>query len=119
MPPFGFTGSYFEGKLYEGSVEKGSFHMGWVSQFFRKATLEVAILQGAVTPQPVPAAGGSGTEDFSTVFATCGWNVNAVVNPQLLPVPAGVNPNDCWTPAALHDLMTTTVHSTDTHMDKV
>ena len=119
VPPFGFTGSYFEGKLYEGGVEKGSFHMGWVSKFFRKATLEVAVLQGAIAPQPVPAAGGSGTEDFNTVFATCGWNVNAVVNPQPLPVPAGVNPNDCWTTAALHDLMTTTVHSTDTHLDKV
>lgn len=67
-PPFGFTSSYFEGKLYEGSVEKGSFFMGRVSQFFRKATLEVAILQGAVAPQPVPSASGAGTEDFRTVF---------------------------------------------------
>jgi len=118
-PPVGFTSSHFEGKLYEGGMEKGSFSMGWVSPFFRKATLEVAVLQGATAPQPVPAATGSGTEDFRTVFATCGWDVNAVINQTPLAVPPGINPNACWTAAALHDLMTTTVHSTDTHLDKV
>ncbi len=118
-PPFGFTNPYFEGKLYVGGMEKGSFSMGWISSFFRKATLEIAVLQGAVAPQPVPSLIGTGLENFRTIYATCGWDVNAVVNPNLLSAPPGVNPNTCWTNAALHNLMTTTVHSSDTHLDKV
>src|SRR5207247_717160 len=70
----GFTSSYFEGKLYEGGVEKGSFTMGWVSSFFRKATLEIDSLTGAVAPTAVPANPGPGTEDFKAVFAIAGWD---------------------------------------------
>jgi len=111
--PFGFGSPYFEGSLYEGGIEKGSFTMGWVSPYFRKATLEIATLQGAVAPAPV------GAEDFHSVFETAGWDVNAVLNPNPLSVPGGVNPNACWSSADLHNLMTSTVHTSDTHLDTV
>jgi hypothetical protein len=104
-PPLGFTSSYFEGKLYEGGVEKGTFTMGWVSSYFRRATIEVDTLVGAVAPQAVPASTGTGTEDIRTVFASAGWSVTVLYDQTGIPVPAGVNANACWAGANLHALM--------------
>src|SRR6185295_2786456 len=53
-PPPGYTSVYFEGKLFEGATEKGTFKMGWVSTSFRRATVEIDTLTGAVPPKPVP-----------------------------------------------------------------
>lgn len=103
--PVGFSGPYFEGKLYEGGVEKGTFTMGWVSSFFRRATIEVDTLTGSVAPTAVPALGGGGTEDIRTVFATAGWDVGVVYDQVNLPVPAGVTATNCWSSANLHALM--------------
>ena len=107
--PAGFVGSYFEGTLYEAGVARGTFTMGWVSSFFRKATLEIDTLAGAVAPQVVQASASSdsGTEDFSTVFATAGWDLNIVYGQTNVAVPAGVDPNACWSYANLHALMST------------
>jgi hypothetical protein len=103
--PAGFTSSYFEGTLYEGGVAQGSFTMGWVSNSFRKATLEIDTLVGCVAPTAVPALSGSGTEDFQTVFATAGWDLNVIYDQVNVPVPAGVNANTCWSNGDLHNLM--------------
>lgn len=109
--PFGFTSSYFEGTLYDGGVAQGSFTMGWVSNSFRKATLEIDTLVGCVAPTAVPALSGSGTEDFQTVFATAGWDLNVIYDQMNVPVPidpntgTAVNPNSCWSNANLHNLM--------------
>src|ERR1700752_438601 len=103
--PPGYTSVYFEGKLFEGATEKGTFKMGWVSTFFRRATVEIDTLTGAVPPKAVPAISGSGTEDFKTVFATAGWDLKGVYDRTNIPVPPGVNPTDCWSSANLHALM--------------
>lgn len=101
----GFGSSYFEGKLLEGGVEKATVVLGWVSDYFRRATLEIDTLQNAVAPQPVPALSGSGTEDFRTVFATVGWDLAVVYDQVQLIPPAGVVPTDCWPHPKLHELM--------------
>jgi hypothetical protein len=103
--PPGYTSVYFEGKLFEGTTEQGTFKMGWISSFFRRATVEIDTLTGAVAPQAVPAISGSGTEDFKTVFATAGWDLNVIYDQTNIPVPAGINPTDCWSSANLHALM--------------
>ncbi len=103
--PFGFTSSYFEGTLYDGGVAQGSFMMGWVSNSFRKATLEIDTLVGCVAPTAVPALSGSGTENFQTVFATAGWDLKVIYDQVNVPVPAGVNANTCWSNGDLHNLM--------------
>jgi hypothetical protein len=108
--PAGFTSSYFEGKLYENGVDQGTFSMGWVSSSFRRATLEIDVLTGAVGPQPV------GTDDFATVFAKAGWSLNVIRDQTNVPVPAGVNANACWTSANLHALMTS-VRNPATNLD--
>lgn len=110
--PAGFTSSYFEGKLYENGVERGTFIMGWVSTFFRRATLEIDVLTGAVGPQAV------GTEDFASIFAKAGWKLNVIRDQTNVPVPANVNANACWSSADLHALMTT-IRNPATNLDTV
>ena len=104
--PFSLTGGpFYEGRLFEGGVDKGSVTLAWVSKFFRRATLEIDTLVGAVRPAPVPDGAG-GTEFFDTVFAKTGWQL-AVVQDQLnVPVPSGVVATNCWSSADLHALMT-------------
>lgn len=117
MPPPGYTSVYFEGKLFEGATEQGTFKMGWVSSYFRRATLEIDTLKGAVPPLPVPASSGTGTEDFKTVFKTAGWNLNVIYDQKNIKVPAGVNANACWDHADLHALMAS-VRKPTTDLDK-
>lgn len=105
VPPPGYTSVYFEGKLFEGATEKGTFKMGWVSSFFRRATIEIDTLKGAVAPQPVPSITGIGNEDFKTVFKTAGWDLNVIYDQTNIPVPPGVVATNCWTSANLHALM--------------
>jgi hypothetical protein len=104
VPPTGFSGGFFSGKLFEAGAERGAFTLGWVSSFFRKATVEIDSLAGAVAPLAVPAPGG-GTEDFRTIFATAGWDVTPVYDQTNVPIPAGVNAVACWNAADLHALM--------------
>lgn len=122
VPPPGYTSRYFEGKLYESGVERGTFTMGWVSSFMRKATLEIDTLVGAVAPAGVLNLAGTGTEDFRTVFASAGWDLNVIYNQTNIPVPIDpatslpVNPNSCWSDANLHALMLT-VRDPATNLD--
>jgi hypothetical protein len=108
--PAGFGSAYFEGTLYDGGVPQGTFTMGWVSSFFRKATIEIDTLTGAVAPQAV------GTEDIRSVYANAGWDVNVVYDQTNIPVPAGVNATACWSNADLHALMTS-VRNPSTNLD--
>ena len=116
-PPNGYSGSYFEGSLYENGVNKGTFKMGWVSTFFRKATLEIDTLVGSVAPQPVPSATGVGNEDFRTIYEDVGWDLKVLYNDTDLPVPAGLDPTTRWTRAEYQDFMANNISST-TDLDK-
>jgi hypothetical protein len=103
--PFSLTGGpFYEGRLFDGAVDKGSVTLGWVSKFFRRATLEIDTLAGAVRPAPVPDGAG-GTEFFDTVFAKTGWQLSVVQDQLNVPVPPGVTPTNCWSGADLHGLM--------------
>jgi hypothetical protein len=102
-PPLG-AGPRFVGRWVEGGVDKGTVSMSWVSSFFRRASVEVDTLVGAVAPQPVPDGTG-GTEYFDTIYAKHGWQLSVVRDQTDVPVPAGVNPTDCWSSANLHALM--------------
>jgi hypothetical protein len=92
--PVGYAGDYFAGTLYTGGAPQGTFTMGWVSDSFRRATVEIDTVAGAASPTPVPAISGSGAEDIRTAFASAGWDVTVIydqVDPSA--VPAGFNPN--------------------------
>ena len=104
--PPNIPGAYFEGELVANGSVLGSISMGWVSSFFRKATIEVDTVQGAVAPQAVPALAGSGTEDFTTMMATAGWDARVVYDQ--INVPSSIpDPTQCWSDGQLHALMTT------------
>src|SRR2546421_627531 len=64
-PPSGYTGAYLTGQVYIGGVLQTSMSitLAWVSDHYRKATVEVHTMTGAVAPAPVPASGG-GTKYF-------------------------------------------------------
>ncbi|WP_298877888.1 hypothetical protein [uncultured Bradyrhizobium sp.] len=114
--PFSLTGGpFYEGRLFENGVDKGSVTLAWVSKFFRRATLEIDTLVGAVRPALVPDGAG-GTEFFDTIFARTGWQLNVVQDQLNVPVPAGVVPTNCWSSADLHALMTS-VRNPATNLD--
>ena len=97
--PFGYPSVYFEGRLYENGVDKGSVSLGWVSSYFRRATIEVDTVVGAVAPQAV------GTESLRTVYAKAGWDVRVTYDQTNVAIPGGVNSTACWSSANLHALM--------------
>jgi hypothetical protein len=103
-PPF--AGPHFVGSWIEGGVDRGAVTLSWVSSFFRRATVEIDTLVGAVPPQPVPDGAG-GTEFFDTIYAKHGWDLTVRSDQNNVPVPAGVTPTDCWSSGALHNLMST------------
>ena len=97
--PFGYPSVYFEGRLYENGVDKGSVSLGWVSSYFRRATVEVDTVVGAVAPQ------AAGTESLRSIYARAGWDVAVTYDQTNLAIPAGVSATSCWTNANLHALM--------------
>lgn len=122
--PFGYRGAYYTGTLLEGGVARGSVELGWVSPSFRRCTIEVDTLNGAVAPQPVPAhplsraaAAGLAQEDFRTMMASAGWDARIEYDQVSIPTPAGVNATACWSDANLHNLMSN-VRKATTDLDK-
>ncbi len=116
-PSFLWPGNYYEGEWSEAGVSKGTVTLGWVSSSFRRCTVEVDTVVGAVSPQPVPAIGGSGTESFKTVLATAGWQATVTYDQTAIPKPASpASATDCWSDADLHALMQT-VRSPSTNLD--
>lgn len=121
--PWGYPGAYFTGSLLVGGVSQGTVELGWVSKHFRRCTIEVDTLAGAVAPQPVPALAGSkaaaqglANEDFRTMLASAGWDARIEVDQTGIPAPAGVTPTACWSSANLHNLMAS-VRKATTNLD--
>ena len=106
--PFPWSGPNFTGRWVEGGVDKGFVSLSWVSDFFRRASVEIDTLVGAVAPNPVPDGAGA-TEYFRSIYAKHGWDLAVVSDEVNVPVPPKVppiNPNDCWSAGDLHGLMT-------------
>ena len=116
------TADNYTGKLYSGSLLLGDVSLCWVSSSFRRAQLEVHTLEGAVAPQPVPHPSGTGNEDFSTIFATAGWNLSVSYNGTDIALPATLtddqDPDACWSKENSHDLMDSVPSYDPTELDK-
>jgi hypothetical protein len=88
----------------EAGTVRGKVTREWVSRFFRRCTVEIDTVTGAVLPQQVPALAGSGTETFRTMLASAGWQ--ATVRHDELAIPSPIpDPTVCWTDGDLHALM--------------
>jgi len=102
-PPAGFSGNqYYSGTLYDSGIPLGGFSMGWVSKYFRKASLEVDVVEGAVAPQSVNVNGK--THSFKTIMATAGWDLKEIYDETEIPnTYTGGSVN--WSHAELHQAM--------------
>lgn len=102
-PPAGFSGNqYYSGTLYDSGIPLGSFSMGWVSKYFRKATLEVDVVEGAVAPQSVNVDGK--THSFKSIMATAGWDLKEVYDETAIPNTYTGGSVD-WSYSELHQAM--------------
>ncbi|MEO6525260.1 MAG: hypothetical protein ABIP93_01415 [Gemmatimonadaceae bacterium] len=108
--PLGYPSAYFEGRLYENGVDKGQLTLGWVSTYFRRASIEIDTVVGAVAPQAV------GAESLRSIYAKAGWDVRVTYDQTNVPIPGGVSSTSCWSNANLHALMTT-VRNPATNLD--
>lgn len=99
-------GPSYTGRWVVGGVDRGGVSLEWVSDFFRRASVEIDTLDGAVRPEPVPNGSG-GTEYFDTIYAKHGWQLTVVKDQTNVPVPAHITATDCWAAGDLHNLMST------------
>jgi hypothetical protein len=98
--PAGYPGPSFEGDVYEGSTLLSyKFSMLWVSEFFRRASVELENVTGGAL------VSSFGTNDFRSVYSTVGWDVSVTNGDANLAVPAGVSGADPWSNAELHAFM--------------
>ena len=111
-----FTPNLYSGEAYDGSTFLGHVSIRWISDFFRRAHLQLNTLQGAETP---PAAVGTAT--FATIFADTGWELT-VTDGGTVPLPAalaGTDINDCWSFDDLHTLMSSVPGYNAANLDSV
>jgi hypothetical protein len=107
----------YAGQVVQAGSPVGIVRMDWISDRFRNATLEVHTLSGAATPVDVPARTGVGTESFDSVYDTVGWDVEVVYDSTPVPVPAGVNPDQCWSDSDLFSLLSSVLTAANSDLD--
>jgi len=110
------TPDMYSGEAYEGTTLLGTVSIRWISDFFRRAHLQLSTLNGAESP---PASVGTST--FSTIFTDAGWDL-AFADGGTVPLPAalaGININACWALADLHTLMSSVPGYNPADLDSV
>jgi len=103
--PTGSPGPYFTGQVYIGGVLQNamSVTLAWVTPMLRRATVELHVMTGSVSPAAVSG------EFLDTIYAKAKWQLTVLTDPTPVPVPATMPPTDptaCWASSALHDVMT-------------
>jgi len=97
------TPDYYTGEAYEGTTLLGTVSIRWVSDFFRRASLQLNTLQGFEAP---PASVGTST--IASIFADAGWDLS-FTDGGTIALPAalsGITTTACWALGDLHTLMT-------------
>jgi hypothetical protein len=110
------TADMYSGEAYSGTTLLGTVSIRWVSDFFRRAHLQLNTLTGAEAP---PASVGTST--FSTIFADTGWDLS-FTDGGGIPLPgtlSGVNINACWSNANLHTLVSSVPGYNPADLDSV
>ncbi len=107
----------YAGQVLQSGNPVGTVRMDWISDRFRNATLEIHTLSGAATPADVPAHPGAGTESFDSAYDTAGWDVEVVYDGTPVPVPVGVNPDQCWSDSDLFSLLNSVLTAANSDLD--
>lgn len=111
----------YSGTMYDGDIELGTININWCSKYFRTAHLEIFTLEGAEHPPESVPDGSGGTESFESIFESAGWKLYVERNQDKLALPdslSGIDINECWDHADLHDLMDSTPGYDNTELDK-
>lgn len=101
VPPAGYptTGDYLEGDLKNSSgTIVGRLTMGWVSQYLRRAVVEI----DRVSASESPINNGAGV-NWRSIFDQVGWDVTVVESNNNVTEPSG----EGWTDAECHQGMLT------------
>jgi predicted Zn-dependent protease len=107
--PQGFakTADYAEGDVMDAAQKMvGRLSIGWVSRFFRQATIEIDTVEGSEAPLST-----SDGKDWKAVFGDCNWDVKAVLSSQNTPEISG----NSWSNAELHAALF--AHRTQVNLD--
>ncbi|MFT3717351.1 hypothetical protein [Pseudorhodoferax sp.] len=97
--PAGFPSSsdYAEGDVKNASgVVVGRFTMGWLSKYFRRASLEIDTVSGS--ERPLDSGAG---HTWATVMDELGWQMNVVLSDTNVAQPSGAS----WSDAEMHAAM--------------
>lgn len=88
---------YAEGDVRNSAnVVVGRLSMGWLSKYFRKATIEIDTVAGS--ERPVTSGVG---HDWASVMENLGWQVNVALSDTNVAEPSG----DSWSDAEMHAAM--------------
>jgi hypothetical protein len=87
---------YLEGDLKKAGVVVGPLTMGWVSESYRKATLEIDTVNGA--DRPLDSGDG---RDWQTVYRNLGYDMTVDLSETNIPEPSG----DGWNDGEAHAAM--------------
>lgn len=106
-PPSGYSSNaiYLEGHVTNPSgTPDGTMSMGWVSNYLRKATLEI----DRVGQSDHPGDNGAGI-DWRDTFDTVGWDLNVDVSDSSVSEPSG----ESWSTSEMHAAMLSRRDSAD------
>jgi hypothetical protein len=96
--PVGYPGDYLEGFVKNAAgATTGRLKMGWISQFYRKTTVEIDTVSGSERP----VDNGAG-ETWATVFSKVGFDVNVELSDTNITKPT---PDDSYSDAEMHAAM--------------
>jgi hypothetical protein len=87
---------YLEGDLKKAGAVVGRLKMGWVSQSYRKATLEIDTVNGA--DRPLDSGAG---QSWQTVYQNLGYDMTVDLSETNIPEPSG----EGWSDAEAHAAM--------------
>lgn len=108
--PAGFQGPAFDGDVFENGVRLAlKVSLVWVSDFFRRARLELENVTGVAIP------GSVGVNSIQSTYAKAGWDLTVVNGDANIAVPAGTG--TAWSTAELHAFMVANRHPA-TNLDR-
>ncbi|KAH7144184.1 hypothetical protein B0J13DRAFT_554787 [Dactylonectria estremocensis] len=89
----------------------GVLKMGWLSQYYRKITVEIDTVDGA--PPPLQNGGSPTTQNWKTVFDRVGFQLTQITSQTDVPD----TPQDPWDVAELHATMIANRQTSVTNLD--
>jgi hypothetical protein len=109
------TPDLYTGEAFVGPTKVGNVSIRWVSEFYRRARLNIYTLNGAETPPSV------GATTFATIWEDVGWELTVTDNGSIaLPASlSGININACWSRPDLHTLMSSVPGYNPAELDSV